>query len=166
MLAGIAMSHCQSNDLIKNQITTSRRSLCIQNGIDSTTIFFCKQERLLASIKDHYCQVLLYNDLGFQIMPQTKDGFIDLNQLGFFFENYRQINSQYPDSSKSIELEKENWEIGSSFSSRDSFVIVCYWSARKYLQEQLYRMQQLQKLKTHFSHISIRLIFINQDFIP
>ena len=166
MLAGIGVFHCQS-DFNRLQIKhTALRTLCVENGIDSTAVLFCKQEFLLASIKNHYGQVNLYNDSGFLIEPQAKDGFVELKQLDFVFKNLYQYKPQHCDSSLSIELEKENWIIGNDFSLQNSFVIVCYWSARKYLQEQFFRMQELQKLKTHFSHISIRLVFINQDFIP
>ena len=166
MLAGIAICHCQPSDPIKNQITKSLRSLCVENGIDSSAVMFCKQERLLASIKNQYCQVNLYNDAGFLIEPETKGGFFELAQLEFVFNNLNQYKAQHCDSSISIELEKENWIIGNGFSLQNSFVIVCYWSARKFLQEQIYRMQELQKLKARFAHIPICLVFINQDFIP
>jgi hypothetical protein len=166
MLVGIAMCHCQSDfDKIKFQ-HTAIRALCAENGIDSTAVLFCKQERLLASIKNQYGQVYLYNDLGFQIESVTKDGFIELSQIEFLFKNLNHINPLHCNSSKSIELEQESWVNGNGFSFQNSFVIVCYWSTRKFLQEQIYRMQELQKLKTHFSHISIHLVFINQDFIP
>ena len=166
MLAGIAMCQCQPDfDKLKFQ-HSALRTLCVENGIDSTAVLFCKQEFLLASIKNHYGQVNLYNDSGFLIEPQAKDGFVELEQLDFVFKNLYQYKPQHCDSSLSIELEKEKWIIGRDFSLQNSFVIVCYWSTRKFLQEQLYRMQQLQKLKRHFSHISIRLVFLNQDFFP
>jgi len=166
MLAGIDIGHCQP-DFNRFQLQhKALRTLCLKNGIDSTAVLFCKQEHLLASIKDHYCQVNLYNDFGFQIEPLTKGGFVELAQLEFVFENLNPINTQQCDSSRSIELEQDNWIIGNDFSLKNSFVIVYYWSARKFLQEQLTRMKELQNLKTNFSHISIRLIFINQDFIP
>jgi len=166
MLVGIAMCHCQPDfDKIKFQ-HTAIRALCAENGIDSSAVLFCKQERLLASIKNKYGQVNLYNDSGFQIESMTKDGFIEMSQIEFLFKNLNQYNPQHCDSSKSIELEKENWLVGNDFSLQNSFVIVCYWSARQFLQEQFFRMQELQKLKEHFSHISIRLVFINQDYIP
>ncbi len=166
MLAGIGICQLQP-DLNRFQLKhTALRTLFVENGIDSTSILFCKQERLLASIKNQYCQVNLYNDAGFLIEPKTKGGFVELAQLEFVFENINQFKPQHCDSSKSIELEQENWIIGNDFSLQNSFVIVCYWSARKFLQEQFFRMQELQNLKTHFSHISIRLVFINQDFFP
>jgi hypothetical protein len=166
MLAGIAICHCQSDfDKMKIQ-HTAIRILCFDNGIDSSTVLFCKQEHLLASIKNQYCQVNLYNDAGYQIESMTKDGFIEMSQIEFLFKNLNQINPQHCNSSKSLELEQESWVDGNGFSLKKCYVIVCYWSKRKLLQEQFYRMQELQKLKTHFSHISIRLVFINQDFIP
>ena len=166
MLAGIGICQLQP-DLNRFQLKhTALRTLFVENGIDSSAVLFCKQERLLASIKNQYCQVNLYNDAGFLIEPKTKGGFVELAQLEFVFENINQFKPQHCDSSKSIELEQENWIIGNDFSLQNSFVIVCYWSARKFLQEQLTRMQELQNLKTHFSHISIRLVFINQDFFP
>ncbi len=166
MLAGIGICQIQPdfNRLLFEH--NALRTLCVENGIDLSTVLFCKQEYLLASIKDHYGQVYLYNDSGFLIEPQTKDGFIEIPQLELVFENLNQYKPQHCDSSKSIELEQENWIVGNGFSFKNSFVIVCYWSTRKFLQEQIYRMQELQKLKTHFSHFSIRLVFINQDFIP
>lgn len=166
MLAGIGVFHCQP-DFNRLQIKhTALRTLCLEHGIDSSAVLFCKQEHLLASIKNHYGQVNLYNDSGFLLEPQAKDGFVEIGQIEFVFKNLTKINPLHCDSSKSIELEKENWIIGNDFSLQNSFVIVCYWSTRKFLQEQLYRMQQLQKLKGHFSHISIRLVFLNQDFFP
>lgn len=166
MLAGIAMCQCQPDfDKLKFQ-HSALRTLCVKNGIDSSDVLFCKQERLLASIKNQYCQVNLYNDAGFLLEPERKDGFDELAQLEFIFGNLRQINPNHCDSSKSIELEQENWLDGKGFSLLNSYVIICYWSTRKFLQEQFYRMQELQKLKTRFSHISIRIVFINQDFIP
>ena len=166
MLAGIAICHCQSDfDKMKIQ-RTAIRILCFENGIDSSAVLFCKQEFLFASIKNHYGQVNLYDDLGFQIDYMTKDSFIEMSQIEFLFKNLNQINPQHCNSSKSLELEQENWVNGNGFAFQNSYVIVCYWSKRKFLQEQFYRMQELQKLKTRFSHISIRLVFINQDFIP
>ena len=165
MLAGIAICHCQSDfDKMKIQ-RTAIRILCFENGIDSSAVLFCKQEHLLASIKNQYCQVNLYNDSGFQIESMTKNGFIEMSQIEFLFKNLNQINPLHCNSSKSIELEQESWVVGNDFSFQNSYVIVCYWSKRKFLQEQFYRMQELQKLKTRFSHISIRIVFINQDFI-
>ena len=165
MLVGIVMCHCQPNfDKLKFQHATLR-TLCIENGIDSTAVWFCKQEHLLASIKNHYGHVNLYNDSGFLVEPKAKDGFVELDQLDFVFKNLNQYKPQHCDSSKSIELEQESWIVGNDFSFKNRFVIVCYWSARKFLQEQIYRMQELQKLKKRFSHISILLVFINQDFI-
>jgi hypothetical protein len=166
MLAGIGICQFQP-DFNRLQLKhTALRTLCVENGIDSSTVLFCKQEYLLVSIKNQYGQVNLYYDSGFLIEPKTKDGFIEMSQLEFVFENLNQFKPQHCDSSKSIDLEQENWIVGNRFSFKNSFVIVCYWSARKFLQEQFFRMQELQKLKTRFSHISIRLVFINQDFIP
>jgi hypothetical protein len=166
MLAGMGICQFQP-DFNRLQLKhTALRMLCVENGIDSSAVLFCKQEFLLASIKNQYSQVNLYNDSGFLIEPKTKDGFIEMSQLEFVFENLKQFKPQHCDSSKSIDLEKENWIVGNGFSFQNSFVIVCYWSARKFLQEQFFRMQELQKLKEHFSHISIRLVFINQDYIP
>ena len=166
MLAGFGVFHCQP-DFNRLQLKqTALRTLCFENGIDSSAVLFCKQEFLLASIKNHYGQVNLYNDSGFLIEPKAKDGFVELDQLDFVFKNLNQYKPQHCDSSISIELEQENWIIGNDFSLQNSFVIVCYWSARQFLQEQFFRMQELQKLKEHFSHISIRLVFINQDYIP
>jgi len=166
MLAGIGVFHCQP-DFKRLQIKhTALRTMCVENGIDSTAVLFCKQEFLLASIKNHYGQVNLYNDSGFLIEPERKSGFDELAQLEFIFGSLSQINPNHCDSSKSIELEQESWVNGNGFSLLNSYVIVCYWSKRKLLQEQFYRMKELQKLKTRFSHISIRIVFINQDFIP
>jgi hypothetical protein len=166
MLAGIGICQIQP-DFDRLQLKhTGLRKLCAENGIDSSAVLFCKPERLLASIKNQYCQLNLYNDSGFLIEPKIKDGFVELTQLEFVFENLNQFKPQHCDSSMSIELEQENWIIGDDFSLQNGFVIVCYWSAHKFLQEQIYRMQELQKLKTRFSHISVRLVFINQDFIP
>jgi hypothetical protein len=166
MLAGLGVFHCQP-DINRMQLKhTALRSLCVENGIDSSTVLFCKQEYLLASIQYQYSQVNLYNDSGFLIEPKTKDGFIEMSQLEFVFENLNQYKPHHCDSSKSLELEQENWVDGKGVSLKNSFVIVCYWSSRKFLQEQFFRMQELQKLKKHFSHISIRLVFINQDYFP
>ena len=166
MLVGIAMCHCQPDfDKIKFQ-HTAIRALCAENGIDSSAVLFCKQERLLASIKNQYGQVNLYNDSGFQIESMTKNGFIEMSQIEFLFKTLNPKNPQHCDSSRSIELEQESWLDGNGFSLLNSYVIVCYWSKRKLLQEQFYRMKELQKLKTRFSHIPIRIVFINQDFIP
>jgi hypothetical protein len=166
MLAGIGIGHCQP-DFNRFQIQHKvLQTLCVENGIDSAAVMFCIQERLLASIKNQYCQVNLYNDEGFLIEPKTKDSFVEFAQLELFFENLNQIKSFHCDSSKTIELEKENWVLGKGFSSRNSFVIVCYWTERKLLKEQLFRMQELQKLKARFAQIPICLVFINQDFIP
>jgi hypothetical protein len=166
MLAGFGVFHGQP-DFNRLQLKqTALRTLCVENGIDSSDVLFCKPEYLLASIKNQYCQVNLYNDSGFLIEPKTKYGFIEIPQLELVFENLNQLKPQHCDSSKSIELEQENWIVGNGLSFQNSFVIVCYWSTCKFLQEQFFRMQELQKLKTHFSHISIRLVFINQDYIP
>ena len=166
MLAGIGIGHCQP-DFNRLQLKhRALRTLCVENGIDSSAVLFCKQECLMASIKNQYCHVNLYNEEGFLIEPKTKGGFVELAQLEFIFENLNLFKPQHCDSSKSIELEQENWVDGNGFSLQNAFVIVCYWSKRKFLQEQIYRMQELQKLKTRFSHISIRLVFINQDFFP
>jgi len=166
MLAGMGICQFQPDSNRLQLKHTALRKLCIENGIDSSAVLFCKQEFLLASIKKHYGQVNLYNDSGFLIEPKTKDGFVELDQLDFVFENLKQFKPQHCDSSKSIDLEQENWIVGNGLSFQNSFVIVCYWSARKFLQEQFFRMQELQKFKEHFSHISIRLVFINQDYIP
>jgi hypothetical protein len=86
MLVGIAMCHCQPDfDKIKFQ-HTAIRALCAENGIDSSTVLFCKQEHLLASIKNQYCQVHLYNDAGYQIESMTKDGFIEMSQIEFLLK--------------------------------------------------------------------------------
>ena len=166
MLAGMGLCHSQSDFANAEYGRSALRSLCVENGIDSTTIFFCKQERILESIRDHYCQVSLYNDLGFLIEPLIKDKLVELAQLEFVFKNLHKIKPQHCDSSKSIELEKENWVIGKDFSLQNSFVIVCYWSVRKHIQEQLLRMHELIKIKSRFADIPIRLVFVNQDFIP
>ncbi len=166
MLAGMGICQFQPNFNRLQLKHTSLRTLCVENGIDSSDVLFCKQEYLLTSIKNHYSQVNLYNDSGFLIESETKDCFIEIPQLELVFENLNQFKPQQCDSSKSIELDQENWIVGNGFSFKNSFVIVCYWSTRKFLHEQFFRMQELQKLKTHFSHISIRLVFINQDYIP
>ena len=166
MLAGIDIGHCQS-DFNRFQLQhKALRTLCVENGIDSASVMFCKQERLLASIKNQYCQVNLYNDAGFLLEPKTKGGFVELAQLELVFRNLNQFKPQICDSSRSIELEKENWVEWNGFSLQNGFVIVCYWSKSKFLQEQIYRMQELQKLKSRFVHIPICLVFINQDFFP
>ncbi len=166
MLAGIAMCQCQPDfDKMKFQ-HTALRTLCVKNGIDSSAVLFCKQEHLLASIKNQYCKIYLYNDAGYQVEFMTKDGFIEMSQIEFLFKNLNQINPLHCNSSKFIELEQESWVVGNGFSFLNSYVIVCYWSTRKFLQGQFYRMQELQKLKSRFSHISISIVFINQDFIP
>jgi hypothetical protein len=165
MLAGNVICQLQPDFNRLKHKHTALRALCVENGIDSSAVLFCKQEFLLASIKNHYGHVNLYNDSGFLIEPKAKDGFVELDQLDFVFKNLNQYKPQHCDSSKSIELEQESWIVGNDFSFKNRFVIVCYWSARKFLKEQIYRMQELQKLKKRFSHISIRLVFINQDFI-
>lgn len=166
MLAGIGVCLGQP-DFNRLQLKhKTLRTLCLENGIDTSAVIFCRQERLLTSIKNHYGQVYLYNDLGFLIEPETKGGFVELAELELVFKNFNQFKAQHCDSSITIELEQENWFVGNEFSLQNSFVIVYYWSTRKFLREQIYRMQELQKLKTRFSNISIRLVFINQDFIP
>ena len=166
MLAGIGICQLQPDFNRLQHKQSTLRTLCVENGIDSSAVLFCKQECILASIKYNYCQVNLYNDLGFLLEPMTKGGFVELAQLEFVFENLNQFKPQHCDSSKTIELEKENWNIVNGFSMQNRFVIVCYWTERKLLHEQLFRMQELQKIKTRFSHIPICLAFVNQDFIP